>query len=74
MDVNGVWRLAELRDGGAVDAVESIAGARIGDVDFSPDGEHAAVLVDGAILLVDAGTLGPVAALRVDARSVRWLP
>ena len=46
----------------------------IGDVDFSPDGEHAAVLVDGAILLVDAGTLGPVAALRVDARSVRWLP
>ncbi len=74
MDVNGVWRLVELGDGGAVDAVESIAGARIGDVDFSPDGEHAAVLVDGAILLVDAGTLGPVAALRVDARSVRWLP
>jgi hypothetical protein len=74
MDVNGVWRLVELGDGGAVDAVESIAGARIIDVDFSPDGAHAAVLVDGAILLVDAGTLGPVAALRVDARSVRWLP
>jgi hypothetical protein len=73
-DVNGVWRLMELADGGAADAVESIAGARIADVDFSPDGTHAAVLVDGAILLVDAGTLGPVAALRVDARSVRWLP
>ena len=74
MDVNGVWRLVELQDGGSVDALESIGGARIGDVDFSPDGAHAAVLVDGAILLVDAGTLGPIAALRVDARSVRWLP
>ena len=74
MDVNGAWRLAELQDGASVDALESIGGARIGDVDFSPDGAYAAVLVDGAILLVDAGTLGPIAALRVDARSVRWLP
>jgi hypothetical protein len=51
-----------------------VADARISDVDFSPDGHTAAVLVEDGILFVDAGTLGPLAAIRADARSLRWLP
>jgi hypothetical protein len=55
-------------------SVETVAGARIRDVDFAPDGKTAAVLVDDGILLVDAATLGPLAAIPADASSVRWLP
>ena len=73
LDVNGLWRLASLRGERAV-TVETVAGARLRDVDFSPDGHTAAVLVDDAILLVDAATLGPRASIPVDATSVRWLP
>jgi hypothetical protein len=73
-DVNGFWRLAALHPGGRLDPVEDVAGARIDDVDFAPDGTAAAVAVQDAIVLVDPTTLGPLYAIPADARSLRWLP
>ena len=64
------WALYRTRREGVITAIGN-DGLREGA--FSPDGRYVAVVVAGAIVIVDADRLAPVAAFPADAKEIAWL-